>query len=185
MVHLNNEMANRHFTPAATLMFILLFPTQSSPDQRVIGPPQPIAAVVGDDITLPCHLEPAMSASDKTVEWTRSEFVHVHEDGRLLHEIQNPSYYYRTRLFVDELEHGNVSMKIFEVKLSDEGTYRCSLPVVQEEVFVQLIVGKLVQNSESLRNALCYRKICESTVFVIVRFCLLTCREHDQLVSRA
>ncbi|XP_050925615.1 butyrophilin subfamily 1 member A1 isoform X2 [Lates calcarifer] len=108
---------------------------------------QPIIALAGDDVILPCHLEPVTSAASWTVEWTKPgldpEFVHVHEDGRLLHEIQNPSYYYRTRLFVDELEHGNVSMKIFKVKLSDEGTYRCSLPVVQEEVFVQLIVGSV------------------------------------------
>uniref|UniRef100_A0A4W6D4Y1 Ig-like domain-containing protein n=1 Tax=Lates calcarifer TaxID=8187 RepID=A0A4W6D4Y1_LATCA len=125
-----------------------------------VGVGSPIIALAGDDVILPCHLEPVTSAASWTVEWTKPgldpEFVHVHEDGRLLHEIQNPSYYYRTRLFVDELEHGNVSMKIFEVKLSDEGTYRCSLPVVQEEVFVQLIVGKLVQNSESLRKSVNY-----------------------------
>uniref|UniRef100_A0A4W6ELR8 Ig-like domain-containing protein n=1 Tax=Lates calcarifer TaxID=8187 RepID=A0A4W6ELR8_LATCA len=97
----------------------------------------------GDDIILPCRLDPPISATLWTVEWTKpgldAKYVHVHKDGRLLHEIQNPSYYYQTRLFVDELKHGNVSMKISKVKLSDEGTYRCLIPSVQKEASVQLI----------------------------------------------
>ncbi|XP_050922999.1 butyrophilin subfamily 1 member A1 [Lates calcarifer] len=144
MVHLNNEMANRHFTPAATLMFILLFPTQSSPDQRVIGPPQPIAAVVGDDITLPCHLEPAMSASDKTVEWTRSglepRFVYVWRDGVELESKKHPSYRERTSVSISGLGHGDISLKLSRVKLSDEGKYICHVPNLPQS-FAELFVG--------------------------------------------
>lgn len=173
MVHLNNEMANRHFTPAATLMFILLFPTQSSPgkntsktsislqtlhiflwglnrsvslsDQRVIGPPQPIAAVVGDDITLPCHLEPAMSASDKTVEWTRSglepRFVYVWRDGVELESKKHPSYRERTSVSISGLGHGDISLKLSRVKLSDEGKYICHVPNLPQS-FAELFVGE-------------------------------------------
>ncbi|XP_050923019.1 butyrophilin subfamily 1 member A1-like [Lates calcarifer] len=108
---------------------------------------QPIIAQPGDDIILPCRLDPPISATLWTVEWTKpgldAKYVHVHKDGRLLHEIQNPSYYYQTRLFVDELKHGNVSMKISKVKLSDEGTYRCLIPSVQKEASVQLIAGSV------------------------------------------
>uniref|UniRef100_A0A671TQN7 Ig-like domain-containing protein n=1 Tax=Sparus aurata TaxID=8175 RepID=A0A671TQN7_SPAAU len=78
--------------------------------------------LVGDDVLLPCHLEPAVN-------------------GRLLFEKQNPSFFLRTRVFLDELQRGNVSMKIFSVKLSDAGTYKCSLPAMKKEADVQLIVG--------------------------------------------
>uniref|UniRef100_A0A4W6EF61 Ig-like domain-containing protein n=1 Tax=Lates calcarifer TaxID=8187 RepID=A0A4W6EF61_LATCA len=108
---------------------------------------QPNIAQPGDDVILSCRLDPPISASSETVEWTRPglnpEYVHVHQDGRLLHQIQNPSYSRRTRLFVDELKHGNVSMKIFKVKLSDEGTYRCLIPSVQKEASVQLLVDEI------------------------------------------
>uniref|UniRef100_A0A4W6DRJ0 Ig-like domain-containing protein n=1 Tax=Lates calcarifer TaxID=8187 RepID=A0A4W6DRJ0_LATCA len=121
---------------------------------QVICPTQTIVALLGDDVILPCHLEPPISASSETVEWTRPgvhpKYVHVHQDGRLLYEIQNPSYSRRTRLFVDELKHGNVSMKIFKVKLSDEGTYRCLIPSVQKEASVQLLVGAVSSPTISL-----------------------------------
>ncbi|XP_042258185.1 butyrophilin subfamily 1 member A1-like [Thunnus maccoyii] len=106
---------------------------------------QPIVALAGDDVILSCLLEPAISASFWTVEWTKPgldpEYIHVHQDGRLVHQSQNPSYYFRTRLFVDELINGNVSMKIFTVKISDAGKYKCFLPSIQTQGFIQLIVG--------------------------------------------
>ncbi|KAI3375482.1 hypothetical protein L3Q82_003797 [Scortum barcoo] len=77
--------------------------------------------------------------------WTRPglipKYIHVHEDGRLLYEQQHPSYYYRTGLFMDGLENGNASMKIFRVGISDSGKYFCFLPSVQMEASIQLIVG--------------------------------------------
>uniref|UniRef100_A0A671TRA3 Ig-like domain-containing protein n=1 Tax=Sparus aurata TaxID=8175 RepID=A0A671TRA3_SPAAU len=113
---------------------------------QLIGSHQPIVALVGDDVLLPCHLEPAVSATYETVVWSKAglepKYVHYHQDGRLLFEKQNPTYSLRTRLFMDELQHGNVSMKIFKVKLSDAGTYKCSLPAMKKEADVKLIVGQ-------------------------------------------
>uniref|UniRef100_A0A3B4XAF8 Ig-like domain-containing protein n=1 Tax=Seriola lalandi dorsalis TaxID=1841481 RepID=A0A3B4XAF8_SERLL len=76
------------------------------------------------------------------MEWIKPglhpKYIHVHQDGRLEYQTQNPSYNFRTRLFVDELEQGNVSMKIFSVKLSDEGKYRCYIPATHLLVVVWL-----------------------------------------------
>ncbi|XP_050924510.1 selection and upkeep of intraepithelial T-cells protein 2 [Lates calcarifer] len=41
-------------------------------------------------------------------------------------------------------------MKIFKVKLSDEGTYRCLIPSVQKEASVQLLVGAVSSPTISL-----------------------------------
>ncbi|XP_036967394.1 butyrophilin subfamily 3 member A2-like isoform X1 [Acanthopagrus latus] len=106
---------------------------------------EPIVALVGEDVLLPCHLEPAVSANYETVVWTRPDlipkYIHYHQDGRLLFEKQHPSYYLRTRLFMDELPRGNVSMKIFRVKISDAGRFFCKLPSMKEEDSIQLTVG--------------------------------------------
>lgn len=39
---------------------------------QLFGPSQPFVARVGDGITLPCHLNPAIDINAKTCEWTRS-----------------------------------------------------------------------------------------------------------------
>lgn len=102
--------------------------------------------MMGDDVILPCQLEPAVNADSETVEWTKPSLdpnvVHLHKNGRMVAEDQNPSYNFRTRVFVDDLISGNVSLKIFKVQLSDEGKYRCSVPSMHEEASIQLIAGE-------------------------------------------
>ncbi|XP_078137935.1 butyrophilin subfamily 1 member A1-like [Centroberyx gerrardi] len=112
---------------------------------QVIGPPQPIVSIVGDDVILPCHLEPATDAVAMTLEWTRPDlnprFVHLWYDGRELVSYKHPSYMGRTSLFIDKLKHGDISLKLSKVKLSDEGKYRCFIPTLGRNCIVQLVVG--------------------------------------------
>ncbi|XP_071382249.1 butyrophilin-like protein 2 [Centroberyx affinis] len=106
---------------------------------------RPIVAVVGEDIILPCHLEPAMDADAMTLEWARPDltprFVHVWRDGRELVSYKNPSYEGRTSLFIDKLKHGDISLKLSKVKLSDEGKYRCFIPSLGRDSITELVVG--------------------------------------------
>uniref|UniRef100_A0A667WMC7 Ig-like domain-containing protein n=1 Tax=Myripristis murdjan TaxID=586833 RepID=A0A667WMC7_9TELE len=113
---------------------------------QLIGPPQPIVARVGDDVILPSHLDPPVDVAAKTVEWARSDtaerrFVHVWRGGRDFLLNQHPSYKGRTSLFTDKLKNGDVSLKLSEVKISDEGKYRCFIPLLHRESFVELVVG--------------------------------------------
>ncbi|XP_031161399.1 trichohyalin-like isoform X2 [Sander lucioperca] len=125
---------------------------------EVIAPSQPIVAFVGEDIILPCHLEPAMNAFDITTEWARPDldprFVLVWRDGVELESKKHSSYRGRTSLFTEELKHGNVSLKLSKVKISDEGTYRCFIPVLARASTVQLVVGAVsppvIQSSKNL-----------------------------------
>ena len=118
------------------------FPGQS----QLIGPSQPIVATVGNDIILPCHLQPAVDVSAKTLEWTRPDldprFVSVWRASQDLVDRKNPNYKGRTSLSIDELKHGNISLKLSKVKTSDEGKYRCFIPDMNKESFVELVVGK-------------------------------------------
>ncbi|XP_070819912.1 butyrophilin subfamily 1 member A1-like [Chaetodon trifascialis] len=112
---------------------------------KVIGPSQPIVAIIGQDIVLPCYLEPAMNAFEMTLVWTRTDldlrFVLVWRDGVELESKKHPSYKGRASLFTDELKHGNISLKLSKVKIYDEGGYKCFMPTLLSDSAVQLVVG--------------------------------------------
>uniref|UniRef100_A0A3P9B6T5 Ig-like domain-containing protein n=1 Tax=Maylandia zebra TaxID=106582 RepID=A0A3P9B6T5_9CICH len=55
--------------------------------------------------------------------------------GQDLVNTRNPSYRGRSSLFINELKRGNISLKLSRVKLSDEGTYECSIPLMEKKSF--------------------------------------------------
>ena len=128
---------------AVSLVCFLVFLSVSS---ELISSDQPIVALVGDDVILPCQLQPAVSVSSEMLLWTKPglfpKYIHKLEDGRPQLMGQNPSYYLRTALFVDQLMNGNVSLKLFRVKLSDAGRYTCIIDSKKMEASVRLTVGK-------------------------------------------
>ncbi|XP_059193414.1 butyrophilin-like protein 1 [Centropristis striata] len=130
------------FTVLLVLTVLTLIPSCTAQSQ-VIGSSQPVVALAGDDIMLPCHLEPAVDASNMLVEWARPDldprFVLVWRDGIEMESKKHGSYRGRTSLFTDQLKHGNVSLKLSTVKRSDEGTYRCFFPLLHRVSTVQLV----------------------------------------------
>ncbi|XP_036969056.1 butyrophilin subfamily 3 member A2-like [Acanthopagrus latus] len=127
-----------------TVVFLhLLWPCAGQ--SQVVGPSQPIVVIAGDDIILPCQIEPAVDASVMTVEWTRPDlnprFVHVWRDGVELENKKHPSYNRRTSVSVNKLRCGDISLKLSKVRLSDSGKYRCFIPTLGRESTVELVVG--------------------------------------------
>uniref|UniRef100_A0A4W5Q2F7 Ig-like domain-containing protein n=1 Tax=Hucho hucho TaxID=62062 RepID=A0A4W5Q2F7_9TELE len=96
---------------------------------EVLGPTDPIVAVAGDDIILPCYLKPNISAEDMTVDWLNLDFidsrVYRYQNHRIIRDDQIPSYRGRTSLFEEELWRGNTSLKLTRVQGTDEGRYKC------------------------------------------------------------
>ena len=123
-----------------------LFSCFLSVSSELICSHQPIVALAGDDVILPCQLQPAVTVSSEMLLWTRPgldpKYIHVHKDGKPILMNQNRSYSNRTALFVDQLMNGNVSLKLFRVKLSDAGRYTCSIDSKKMEASVRLTVGK-------------------------------------------
>lgn len=121
---------------------MLLFPSGESS--------QPIVAMIGDDIVLPCQMESAVDASGLTVEWSRPNlkprFVHLRRDSVELVLEENPLYKGRTSLSTNKLKRGDVSLKLSKVKVSDEGTYRGYVLTSGRptDCVVQLAVGKSI-----------------------------------------
>lgn len=112
--------------------------------------PQPIVATVGEDIILPCQLEPAVDATDMTVEWARPKldprFVYVWRDGVELASQKHPSYKGRTSVSMSKLKRGDISLTLSKVKLSDEGKYRCFVPTLHESS-AELVVGEKMMST--------------------------------------
>ncbi|XP_076581687.1 CD276 antigen homolog [Chaetodon auriga] len=123
------------------------FPVKQRCKCHLIGSSQPIVAMLGDDVILPCHMEPVEDASYLMLEWTRPDldrrFVCVWRSGEELVAKKHEHFKGRTSLFQDELKLGNISLKLSKVKLADQGTYRCFIPVLGKQTFVQLVVDAL------------------------------------------
>ncbi|XP_042256383.1 myelin-oligodendrocyte glycoprotein-like isoform X2 [Thunnus maccoyii] len=117
------------------VLFLLLFAyTPAKGQPQVIGSLQPIMAAPGDSVILPCHVEPPIDVRGLMVEWSRPdrkpdprdglsrvEYVHLYRDNREVPDMKIPSYVSRTALFTDGLRQGNISLKIINVTLADEG----------------------------------------------------------------
>ncbi|CAI5686030.1 unnamed protein product [Oreochromis niloticus] len=122
----------------------------------VIGSNLPIIAAPGDDVILPCHLVPMFDVQGLTVEWSkpdlkpdpsdrlsRVEYVHLYRDRKEVPDMKMASYFRRTELFMDDMKHGNISLKILNVSEEDNGRYRCFIPKLQSRVksaIVELVV---------------------------------------------
>ncbi|KAM8747232.1 butyrophilin subfamily 1 member A1-like isoform 3-T3 [Acanthopagrus schlegelii] len=56
-------------------------------------------------------------------------------------DLQNPSFKGRTSLSEEKLKSGDISLKLSNVKPSDEGKYRCFIPTLHKETTLKLVVG--------------------------------------------
>ncbi|KAL1279036.1 hypothetical protein QQF64_025709, partial [Cirrhinus molitorella] len=113
-----------------TLLVISEITYSRSEQYEVLGPADPIFAVAGEDVILPCSLKPSISVVDMRVEWFRpdlkeAQLVHLYEEHEDRNTEQPESYIGRTTLNHQELQRGNASLKLSSVQVSDEGRYKC------------------------------------------------------------
>ncbi|XP_044857171.1 selection and upkeep of intraepithelial T-cells protein 1-like [Mauremys mutica] len=90
----------------------------------VTGPDRPITASVSGEAVLPCHLSPRMSAQSMEVRWVRSQdsaVVHLYQNGQDQYENQMLDYQGRRELLKDDITSGSVSLRIRDIRPSDEG----------------------------------------------------------------
>ncbi|GAA6082960.1 butyrophilin subfamily 1 member A1-like, partial [Tachysurus ichikawai] len=112
-----------------SLLFVIIFMATQAERLKVAGPKDPVVAVAGEDLVLPCFIKPSASAVNMRVEWFRLDaehsLVHLYKDQKDNNEKQAQSYKGRASLFKEELQKGNTSLKLSDVRLSDEGEYKC------------------------------------------------------------
>ncbi|XP_047413875.1 butyrophilin subfamily 2 member A2-like isoform X2 [Sciurus carolinensis] len=115
--------------PASLLLIPFLDLSALVPAQfTVVGPAEPILAMVGENATLHCHLSPEKSAEDMEVRWFRSQFspaVLVYKGGRERTEEQMEEYRGRTTFVRKALSRGSAALVIRNVTARENGLYRC------------------------------------------------------------
>ncbi|XP_039599001.1 butyrophilin-like protein 2 isoform X2 [Polypterus senegalus] len=95
---------------------------------QVVGPSSTVLVHAGEDVILPTSLSPAISAQRFEVRWFRDDFdfpVLLYQNLKIRPERQMQAYKGRTALFLEELQNGNVSLRLQDVRVSDGGLYTC------------------------------------------------------------
>uniref|UniRef100_A0A672NJL9 Ig-like domain-containing protein n=1 Tax=Sinocyclocheilus grahami TaxID=75366 RepID=A0A672NJL9_SINGR len=72
------------------------------------------------------------------VEWRRTDsetLVHLYQDGESGAESQQQDYHDRAHFFTDQIQHGNFSLHLDNLRAQDEGRYTCKVYRNQTSVF--------------------------------------------------
>ncbi|MGH0174866.1 UNVERIFIED_CONTAM: hypothetical protein FKN15_069591 [Acipenser sinensis] len=118
------------FLGRTCLIVLTLLPAVSTQDAwTVVGSDQPVIAEAGDDVILPCHISPSISAVDMEVRWFRERFdkpvhLYLNQNDRLSR--QDSDYQDRTALSPSALQTGDISLHLRNLRYSDRGVYTCS-----------------------------------------------------------
>ncbi|KAL6483987.1 hypothetical protein MHYP_G00088600 [Metynnis hypsauchen] len=117
-------------------VMMLLLHCALSEKFKVVGPDATVVATAGSDVILPCSVQREnektnMNAVDLNIKWTRPDLggplVHFYANHQDINTRQIPHVRGRTALFKEELQNGNVSLRLTEVNLHDDGEYRCNV----------------------------------------------------------
>ncbi|XP_054553982.1 butyrophilin subfamily 2 member A2-like isoform X2 [Talpa occidentalis] len=142
-------IASQHFFLPDTLLFFLLSSIPPLSAQfTVVGPADPILAMVGGNITFHCHLSPEKSAEDMEVRWFRAQFslaVLVYKGGRERTDLQMEAYRGRTAFVSEDICRGSVALVIHNITTQDNGIYRCYFQEGRsyDEAIMRLVVAGL------------------------------------------
>ncbi|XP_024144232.1 myelin-oligodendrocyte glycoprotein [Oryzias melastigma] len=107
----------------------------------------------GDDVILPCCLDSEEDLLDQTVEWSKLEvkpdpadrqgrvpYVYLYRNRKTVTKVMMETFMQRVSLNPDGLKRGDVTLKIRNVTLQDEGKYSCFIPGKKFRETVQLLV---------------------------------------------
>nr|XP_015201506.1 PREDICTED: butyrophilin subfamily 1 member A1-like isoform X2 [Lepisosteus oculatus] len=140
------------------LLCVLQVSVLRSETFRVLGPAGPVVATVGEDTVLPCYLSPSISVLELEIRWFREDFtkpvfLYLNHVPKL--DSQLPSYKGRTDLFQVEFTRGNASLRLKDVRGTDDGQYTCMVrsTIWYEEAVIDVAVRALgTQPSVSLHS---------------------------------
>nr|XP_055037864.1 butyrophilin-like protein 10 [Misgurnus anguillicaudatus] len=101
----------------------------------------------GDDVVLPCRLQPAISAASMEIKWLkRADLICHYKDGDVTESIDD-MYKGKVNLSPSDLHNGNVSLTLKDVRAEHRGIYICEVihehQTVKEYIFLHVRSEKL------------------------------------------
>ncbi|XP_067312442.1 uncharacterized protein [Pseudorasbora parva] len=109
----------------------------------VKGPSDPLVAPLGSSVVLSCYVDTPLLMEGLEVEWRRTDsetLVHLYQDGESRPEVQQKDYHDRAHFFTHQIQHGNFSLRLDNLRAEDEGEYTCKVYSQQDsgETVVQI-----------------------------------------------
>ncbi|XP_067282928.1 uncharacterized protein [Pseudorasbora parva] len=115
---------------AVSLLFSGLFESRLT----VHGPSAPLVAPLGSSVVLSCYVDKPLPMEGLEVQWRRTDsetdsvtVVHLFLNGESRPEIQQQDYQDRAHFFTDQIQHGNFSLRLDNLRAEDEGKYTCKV----------------------------------------------------------
>ena len=89
--------------------------TPCSPtDFKLVTPDHLVKASLGKDATLPCHLSPETSAVAMEIRWFKgTDCIYLYKNG---HVTEGRGYEDRVSVNIQELQRGDVSLRLREIR---------------------------------------------------------------------
>ncbi|XP_048065990.1 butyrophilin-like protein 2 isoform X1 [Megalobrama amblycephala] len=127
----------------------------------VRGPSGPLFVPLGSSVILPCYVDELLPMKGLEVEWRRTDsetLVHLYQDGESRPEAQQQEYHDRAHFFTDQIQYGNFSLRLDNLRAEDEGKYTCKVYSQQEssETVVQIKDVECLRVSGSNRSVSAY-----------------------------
>uniref|UniRef100_A0A4W3JQZ4 Butyrophilin subfamily 1 member A1-like n=1 Tax=Callorhinchus milii TaxID=7868 RepID=A0A4W3JQZ4_CALMI len=110
----------------------------------VSGPDHPVPATAGSDVVLDCTCSTHLSLERLEVRWFRTRYdspVILYNEGHEQPSEQDTAYRHRTGLFVEEIMNGNVSLRLQDVRGSDNGQYTCYVHIIMSDSHLLSLAG--------------------------------------------
>ena len=92
---------------------------------KLVTPNRVVEFASGDDVTLPRHLSPETSAVAMEIRWFKgTDCIYLYKNG---HVTEGRGYEGRVSVNTQELQRGDVSLRLRERRVGDGGVYTCQV----------------------------------------------------------
>ncbi|RXN19328.1 butyrophilin 2 [Labeo rohita] len=81
-------------------------------------------------VVLPCQINKRLLKKGLEVEWRRMDsetLDHLYQDGSSQTKKQQQDYHDRAHFFTNQIQHGNFSLRLDNLRAEDEGRYTCKV----------------------------------------------------------
>ncbi|KAG1950713.1 uncharacterized protein LOC120479473 [Pimephales promelas] len=149
------------------------------------GPSAPLVAPLGSSLVLPCYTDKPLPVKGLEVEWRRADsetLVHLFLEGESRPEVQQQDYQDRAHFFTDQIQHGNFSLRLDNLRAEDKGEYTCKVYSQQDSGETEVHIKDVGFSSRHI--TVLFFCVVAGFGAVLLLCCLIYCRVKNTENSR-